>query len=68
MGGDLPLMRWLTEVVWPAEARLEAPDVRAGMLAGGLEMLRHGVTTSTEMYFWADTVVDAVLELDPASS
>jgi 5-methylthioadenosine/S-adenosylhomocysteine deaminase len=63
MGGDLPLMRWLTEVVWPAEARLEAPDVRAGMLAGGLEMLRHGVTTSTEMYFWADTVVDAVLEL-----
>jgi 5-methylthioadenosine/S-adenosylhomocysteine deaminase len=63
MGGDLPLMRWLTEVVWPAEARLEAPDVRAGMLAGGLEMLRHGVTTSTEMYFWAETVVDAVLEL-----
>lgn len=63
MGGDLPLMRWLTEVVWPAESRLEASDVRAGMLAGGLEMLRHGVTTSTEMYFWAETVVDAVLEL-----
>jgi len=63
MGGDLPLMRGLTEVGWPAEARLEAPDVRVGMLAGGLEMLRHGVTTSTEMYFWADTVVDAVLEL-----
>jgi 5-methylthioadenosine/S-adenosylhomocysteine deaminase len=63
LGGDLPLMRWLTEVVWPAEARLEASDVRAGMLAGGLEMLRHGVTTSTEMYFWAETVVDAVLEL-----
>ncbi|MEJ2869716.1 amidohydrolase family protein [Actinomycetospora sp. OC33-EN08] len=63
MGGDLPLMRWLTEVVWPAEARLDAADVRVGMLAGGAEMLRHGVTTSTEMYFWADTVVDAVLEL-----
>ncbi|WP_018330525.1 amidohydrolase family protein [Actinomycetospora chiangmaiensis] len=63
MGGDLPLMRWLTEVVWPAEARLDAADVRTGMLAGGAEMLRHGVTTSTEMYFWADTVVDAVLEL-----
>lgn len=63
MGGDLPLMRWLTEVVWPAEARLDAADVRVGMLAGGAEMLRHGVTTSTEMYFWADTVVEAVLEL-----
>ncbi|GAA4843282.1 amidohydrolase [Actinomycetospora corticicola] len=63
MGGDLPLMRWLTEVVWPAEARLDAADVRTGMLAGGTEMLRAGVTTSTEMYFWADTVVEAVLEL-----
>ncbi|MFC5060841.1 amidohydrolase family protein [Actinomycetospora atypica] len=63
MGGDLPLMRWLTEVVWPAESRLEGADVRAGMLAGGVEMLRAGVTTSTEMYFWADQVVDAVLEL-----
>ncbi|MCD2186292.1 MULTISPECIES: amidohydrolase family protein [Actinomycetospora] len=63
MGGDLPLMRWLTEVVWPAEARLDAADVRTGMLAGGAEMLRAGVTTSTEMYFWAETVVEAVLEL-----
>lgn len=63
MGGELPLMRWLTEVIWPAEGRLEGPDVRAGMLAGGLEMLRAGVTTSAEMYFWNDQVVDAVLEL-----
>ena len=63
LGGDLPLMRWLMEVVWPAEARLGGPDVRAGMLAGGLEMLRGGVTTSTEMYFWPEQVVDAVLEL-----
>lgn len=63
MGGELPLMRWLTEVIWPAEARLDGPDVRAGMLAGGLEMLRGGVTTSTEMYFQNEHVVDAVLEL-----
>lgn len=63
LGGDLPLMRWLTEVIWPAEAHLDGPDVRAGMLAGGLEMLRGGVTTSTEMYFQAEHVADAVLEL-----
>ncbi len=63
MGGDLPLMRWLTEVVWPAEARLEGPDVRAGMLGGCLEMLRGGVTTSAEMYFWGEQVVEAVLEI-----
>ncbi|MGB8962926.1 MAG: amidohydrolase family protein [Pseudonocardiaceae bacterium] len=61
LGGDLPLMRWLTEVIWPAEARVDAEDVRAGMLVGTLEMLGAGITTSVEMYFYNDAVVDAVL-------
>ncbi|MDQ3899387.1 MAG: amidohydrolase family protein [Actinomycetota bacterium] len=61
MGGDLPLMRWLTEVIWPAESRVDADDVRAGMLVGALEMLGAGVTTSVEMYFYSEAVVDAVL-------
>ena len=61
MGGDLPLMRWLQEVMWPAEGRLTAADVRVGMLAGCVEMLRSGTTTSVEMYFFTDAVVDAVL-------
>ncbi|MDQ2882068.1 MAG: amidohydrolase family protein, partial [Actinomycetota bacterium] len=61
LGGDLPLMRWLTEVIWPAEARVDAEDVRIGMLVGALEMLGAGITTSVEMYFHNDAVVDAVL-------
>ncbi|MGH3785810.1 MAG: amidohydrolase family protein [Pseudonocardiaceae bacterium] len=61
LGGDLPLMRWLTEVIWPAEARVDAEDVYAGMLVGALEMLSAGITTSVEMYFFSDAVVDAVL-------
>lgn len=61
LGGDLPLMRWLTEVIWPAEARLDASDVYAGMLVGACEMLGAGVTTSVEMYFYNHAVVDAVL-------
>jgi 5-methylthioadenosine/S-adenosylhomocysteine deaminase len=61
LGGDLPLMRWLTEVIWPAELRVDADDVRAGMLVGALEMLGAGITTSVEMYFYHDAVVDAVL-------
>ncbi|MBA2473181.1 MAG: ethylammeline chlorohydrolase [Pseudonocardiales bacterium] len=61
LGGDLPLMRWLTEVIWPAEARIDAEDVRVGMLVGALEMLGAGITTSVEMYFLSDAVVDAVL-------
>ncbi|PXY34742.1 amidohydrolase family protein [Prauserella endophytica] len=61
MGGDLPLLRWLREVIWPAEARLRPSDVHAGMLLGSVEMLRRGVTTSAEMYFHAEQLADAVL-------
>lgn len=61
MGGDLPLMRWLREIIWPAESRLRFSDVRAGMELGCVEMLRAGVTTSAEMYFPGEAVVEAVL-------
>lgn len=59
MGGDLPLMRWLQEVMWPAEGRLTASDVHAGMTSGCVELLRTGCTTSTEMYFFSDAMIDA---------
>jgi 5-methylthioadenosine/S-adenosylhomocysteine deaminase len=61
IGSDLPLLRWLREAIWPAEARLRPADIGAGMLLGSVEMLRHGVTTSTEMYFHGDHMVEAVL-------
>lgn len=61
MGGDLPLLRWLSDVIWPAEARLRPADIRAGMTLACVEMLRAGVTTSVEMYFHADQVAEAVL-------
>ncbi|WP_328605424.1 amidohydrolase [Amycolatopsis sp. NBC_00345] len=61
MGGDLPLLRWLREIIWPTEAKLRPENVRTGMLLGSVEMLRHGVTTSAEMYFESEQLVDAVL-------
>ena len=61
MGGDLPLMRWLQEIIWPAEAKLTPADIEAGMVLGSVEMLRNGVTTSVEQYFQPDHVVRAVL-------
>jgi 5-methylthioadenosine/S-adenosylhomocysteine deaminase len=60
MGGDLPLMRWLQDVMWPAEGRLEAADVKVAMTSGCIELLRTGCTTSVEMYFFTDAVIDAV--------
>jgi 5-methylthioadenosine/S-adenosylhomocysteine deaminase len=59
-GGDLPLLRWLQDVMWPMEARLRSADVRDSMVAGCVEMLRTGTTTSVEMYFHTQAVIDAV--------
>jgi 5-methylthioadenosine/S-adenosylhomocysteine deaminase len=59
MGGDLPLLRWLHEVMWPAEGRMQGEHVHAGMTAGCIEMLRTGCTTSVEMYFFTDEVIEA---------
>ncbi|MET9631540.1 amidohydrolase [Lentzea sp. NPDC006480] len=61
LGSDLPLLRWLKEQMWPNEARMTAADVGAGMLLGAVEMLRHGVTTSAEMYFHGPELVSSIL-------
>ena len=60
-GENLPLLRWLQEVLWPREARLEADDVYWGMTLAAAELLCFGVTTTCEMYFHEDAVADAVL-------
>jgi 5-methylthioadenosine/S-adenosylhomocysteine deaminase len=50
-GDDLPLMRWLREVVWPAEARLEPEDVYWGTRLACAEMIRSGTTRFWDMYW-----------------
>lgn len=60
VGEGLPLDRWLTEVMWPREGRLTHDDVRWAMMLASAEMLRYGVTTSVEMYIYAEAVVEAV--------
>lgn len=59
-GDGLPLQRWLTEAVWPREGRMNEDDAWWGMTLGSAEMLLAGVTTSNEMYFFEEAIVDAV--------
>jgi 5-methylthioadenosine/S-adenosylhomocysteine deaminase len=60
-GENLPLLRWLEEVLWPREARLTPEDVFWGMTLATAELLPRGVTTTCEMYFFEDAVADAVV-------
>lgn len=52
---DVPLMRWLKEFVWPAEARVMGPEfVRDGVELAIAEMIRGGTTCCNENYFFPD--------------
>jgi 5-methylthioadenosine/S-adenosylhomocysteine deaminase len=61
VGANLPLDRWLGEVLWPREARLTPEDVFWGMSLASAELLCFGVTTTCEAYFFEDAVADAVV-------
>jgi len=50
-GGDLPLMRWLEEKIWPVEAKLDDEDVYWGARLAGAEMIRAGCTRFWDMYW-----------------
>lgn len=56
---DLPLMRWLKERIWPAEARLEPGDVRVGAQLACMELLASGTTLMCDMYLGMDEVAEA---------
>ena len=57
---DLPLQTWLTEKIWPVESQLTGDDVYWGTLLAIVEMIRGGVTTFADMYFFMDRVAEAV--------
>jgi 5-methylthioadenosine/S-adenosylhomocysteine deaminase len=61
-GDDLPLMRWLREVVWPVEARLDAEDVYWGTRLACLEMIRTGTARFWDMYWQPVATARAVLD------
>ncbi len=60
---DLPLMRWLTEHIWPAEQRwVSEAFVRDGTRLALLEMLRGGITCFNDMYFFPEITAQCVAE------
>ena len=61
-GGDLPLMRWLREVIWPIEAKLEAEDVYWGTRLACLEMVRTGTARFWDMYWHPEATARAVTD------
>jgi 5-methylthioadenosine/S-adenosylhomocysteine deaminase len=59
-GGDLPLMPWLEEKIWPVEAKLSEEDVYWGARLACAEMLRSGTARFWDMYWHPEATARAV--------
>lgn len=52
LGSDLPLDRWLYDVIFPTEDRLTEADIIAGNELAMMEMIASGVTSFSDMYWF----------------
>jgi 5-methylthioadenosine/S-adenosylhomocysteine deaminase len=59
MADDLPLMDWLQDHIFPAEARLDHDQVKTGTLLACAEMILSGTTCFCDMYLFEDAVAEA---------
>ena len=50
IGDDLPLMRWLYEVMFPKDAEIQARHIHAAAIMNQAEMIRGGVTTFLDIF------------------
>ncbi|MBF0506423.1 MAG: amidohydrolase [Nitrospirae bacterium] len=64
LADDLPLKDWLEKHIWPAEMRFLNPEfVYDAVMLAGLEMLKSGITTFNDMYFFGDSTARASKQL-----
>ena len=64
LADDMPLMMWLRDHIFPAEAELVDPEfVYWGTLLSSIEMLKSGTTTFADMYYFRDDQARAVVEV-----
>lgn len=53
---------WLTQKIWPVEAKFTEEDVYFASMLSYIEMIYSGTTTINDMYFMQNKIVDAALD------
>ena len=61
-GEDMPLDTWLTTRIYPAEDRLTPEKVKAASELAIAEMIRGGIVSFSDMYFFCDKTAEALNE------
>jgi 5-methylthioadenosine/S-adenosylhomocysteine deaminase len=59
LADDLPLMTWLNDHIFPAEAKLDDQKVYLGAMLACAEMIMSGTTCFCDMYLFEDAVARA---------
>lgn len=59
-GENLPLDRWLNELVFPFEDQLYNKGVYWATLLAMAESIRYGIVSTSDMYFYIDAMVRAI--------
>ena len=62
LADDMPLDRWLSEQVWPHEAKLSPDGAYVMTCLAVMEYLTSGITSCFDMYFHNDAFVQACID------
>ncbi len=60
MADDMPVIKWLQEKIWPAEAQfMNAEFVKLGVEHAIAEMIKSGITSFNDMYFYSKEAAES---------
>ncbi len=62
-GENLSLDDWLNKKIFPYEDKLTSEDIYVGTLLGIAEMLRFGIVSTSDMYYFCEDMLKAFLEV-----
>lgn len=62
-GDDMRLFQWLSEYIWPQEAKLTPEDIYDGTRLAIVEMIRSGTVFFLDMYWHHESIIRAVEEM-----
>ena len=61
-GEDLPLKRWLEEIIFPTEKKLNSELVKLGTKASCAELIATGTTFACDMYYFPKEMAAGLIE------
>lgn len=62
-GDEVDLMTWLNDYIWPLEDKLSFDDVYTASMISFIEMIKNGIGSFADMYFFSEATIKAALDI-----